>query len=65
MKDNGYNDMNDWNFQVNEGGVVYWIKHEQRNVFALVKEQGYGKHGKRYTVLVHGFNDFGCFTRTK
>lgn len=64
MIDNHYTNINDWNFQVSGKGVVYWIKSEFYHHFALIYEQGHGKYGKRYTVLIDGFNDFGCFTKT-
>ena len=64
MKDNHYTNINDWNMQENGNGLAYWIKSELDNLFALIYEQGYGKYGKRYTVLIEGFNDFGCFTKT-
>jgi len=60
MKQNGYSDINDWNYQENGHGVVYWIRNDETKRFALISEQGYGRHGKRYQVLVSDFNDFGC-----
>lgn len=65
MSDNGYTDINDWNFQVNGGGVAYWIRQTESGLFALIYEQGHGSNGKRYDVRISEFNDFGCFTRTK
>ena len=64
MSDNHYTNINDWNFQVSGKGVAYWIKSKLCHNFALIYEQGNGKYGKRYTVLIEDFNDFGCFTKT-
>jgi len=59
MKETGYTDINDWNFQSIDDHLVYWIRNHL-GYFALIREKS-----RTYEVLITGFKDFGCFTRTK